>query len=85
MKIVVPSFDQRRKQIDSKKALDCELSKAEQYVSKLRKRAKKTQSLPEKIEIGKRIKEAERVLKRLKTDYFEIEAAISNKHKCGAA
>lgn len=69
----VPTFEQRRANIQTIDDLDNELRKAKLYIRRLKKNAKEADTLESKIEIQQKVKVAEGVLRKLRTRYFDIE------------
>lgn len=69
----VPSFDQRRANINTLDDLDDELRKAKLYVRRARLTAKQAVSLDQKLKLQENVKDAERVLRTLRLRYFDIE------------
>jgi hypothetical protein len=73
----VPTFEQRRANIQTFDDLDNELRKAKLYIRRLKKNAKEADTLESKIEIQQNVKVAEGVLRKLRTRYFDIEDELT--------
>ena len=73
----VPTFEQRRANIQTFDDLDNELRKAKLYMRRLKKNAKEADTLESKIEIQQNVKVAEGVLRKLRTRYFDIEDELT--------
>lgn len=73
----VPTYHQRRANIQTLDDLDDELRKAKLYVRRLRRNAKAAELLESKIKIQKSVKEAESVLQKLRCNYFDIEDELT--------
>jgi DNA-nicking Smr family endonuclease len=73
----VPTFEQRRANIQSVDDLDNEVSKSKLYIRRLKKNAKEADTLESKIEIQQKVKVAEGVLRKLRTRYFDIEDELT--------
>ena len=73
----VPTFEQRRANIQNVGDLDNELRKAKLYMRRLKKNAKEADTLESKIEIQQNVKVAEGVLRKLRTRYFDIEDELT--------
>lgn len=73
----VPTFEQRRANIQTFDDLDNELRKAKLYIRRLKKNAKEADTLESKIEIQQKVKVAEGVLRKLRTRYFDIEDELT--------
>ncbi len=73
----VPTFEQRRANIVTLDDLDNELRKAKLYIRRLRKNAKDAVTLDTKLAVQQNVKEAEAVLRKLRSKYFDVEDEIT--------
>lgn len=70
------TYEQRLASIETVDDLDKQLRLAKQTALRLRNKAKKAEFLADKIELQRQAKEAESVLRRLRSNYFDIESKL---------
>lgn len=73
----VKSYEERRAAIEKFEDLEREIRSAKSLVSRLRAKARKAELLNEKIYFQRLQKEAEAVLRKLRSNYFDIEDELS--------
>ena len=71
------TFEQRVSRILSVNDLDEQLRLAKNYTQAMKRKAKQADSLEEKIKLKSEEKEAFSVLRKLRTNYFDIEDSIN--------
>ena len=69
----VPSFESRRARINCMDDISIEIQKAKNYVAYVRRIGRKAPTLEEKIQIRKKLEEAQSVVMKLRRSYFDIE------------
>lgn len=75
----VPSYAERRAQIKTIDDLETQLKRAQRYAKQARNAAKKADRLDLKIQHQNRAKQAESVLRLLRSSYFDIEDELASK------
>lgn len=78
MNYKVPSFDDRRLQIESVDDITKQIKLAKAYAARIRSAEKKAPTFEGKIHLNKQLIEAEKVLRRLRAACFDIEDEIMN-------
>lgn len=70
------TLELRLKQIQTQADIEEQILRAKRYVSTLRRKSKNAFTLQDKLNINEKVKEAERVLWRLRRSVFDIEDAL---------
>jgi len=76
----VPSFAERRAKIKTVADIETQLALAKQYVASIKREMKGAPTLAAKQAIAEKVVDAERVLRRLRMESFDIEDEINAKN-----